>query len=71
MDDNYFIKIGERVKEFREKNNLSQRQLSKKSKVDYSTINRLESRKSNNITVGTLLKLSKALKIKMANLVRD
>lgn len=54
--------FGEEVKKYREKQGLSQLQLSELSKVDLSTINRLE-RGIGNLTLKNAFKITKALHI--------
>lgn len=57
-----------RIKEFREKENITQRQLAEKSGVSQNLIARLESGELTNTTAETLTKLSKALNCKVADI---
>lgn len=61
--------ISENIKFYRKKTNLSQEQLAEKSDLSISYIKQLESGKIfKNITLTTLLKLSKALNINVNKL---
>lgn len=66
--DQYSI-ISENIKIYRKNSNLSQEQLAEKSDLSISYIKQLESGKIfKNITLTTLLKLSKALNISINKL---
>jgi transcriptional regulator with XRE-family HTH domain len=53
--------IGSRIKDRREALNMTQEQLVEVSGVSRGTISALENGKSENVTIGTLLAISKAL----------
>ena len=57
--------MGFKIKELREKENLSQAELAQKSGVSQNLIARLESGALTNTTTDTLLKISKALNVKV------
>lgn len=54
--------MGYRIKEIRQKQGMSQQELSEKSGVSRAIISNLESGKTEQTTVRTLLKIAKALK---------
>lgn len=56
--------MGFKIKELREKENLSQAELAQKSGVSQNLIARLESGSLTNTTTDTLFKISKALNVK-------
>lgn len=58
-----------KVKEFREKNNMTQIELCKQANVSRQTVIDLESGKDVNTTVATLQRLADALKCKVGDLV--
>ena len=53
--------MGYKIKEFREKNNMSQSELARRSKVSRSIINQLENGKRTTTTTKTLLSIATAL----------
>lgn len=57
--------MGFKIKELREKENLSQAELAQKSGVSQNLIARLESGALTNTTTDTLFKISKALNVKV------
>lgn len=57
--------MGFKIKELREKENLSQAELAQKSGVSQNLIARLESGSLTNTTTDTLFKISKALNVKV------
>lgn len=57
--------MGFKIKELREKENLSQAELAQKSGVSQNLIARLESGSLTNTTTDTLFKISKALHVKV------
>ena len=61
--------FGRKVKDTRRELGLSQLELAEVSKVDLSTINRLE-RGEANITLRNAFKISKALKMPLADLLK-
>lgn len=62
-------KIGKRIQELRELQNLSQQDLAAKINYDKSNMSRLESGR-NNMTVVTLEKVAKALNVDLIELFR-
>ncbi len=64
----FLIKIGERIKFFREKRKMEQQDLAAVCNFEKSNMSRIEAGGSN-ITFRTLLKISKALNIKVKDLV--
>ncbi|UEG51229.1 helix-turn-helix domain-containing protein [Ferruginibacter lapsinanis] len=70
MDDRLIlIKLGERVKELRQLNNMTQAELAIKSNLEKSRISRIESGQMNS-TVFTVHKLSTALDVHIAELFK-
>lgn len=55
-----------RVKEYREKGNMTQEELSKKSKVHRNTISALETGSNTNVTYEVMKKISKVLNEKVS-----
>lgn len=67
MDEkSLFLKIGKKIQEIRESQNLTQDDLSTKTNLD--NIGRLETGNTNP-TIRTLYKVSQALKVKLKDLV--
>ena len=57
-----------KIKYYRELTNLTQEELSKKSKVSRNTISSLETGSNNNITYDTMLKIANALNEKVSTI---
>ena len=57
-----------RVKEFREKENLTQEELAQKSEVSRNTISSLETGANTNVTYEVMEKIAKALNEKVATI---
>ncbi len=57
-----------RVKEFRELENLTQEELAEKSEVSRNTISALETNANTNITFDTMSKIARALNRKVATI---
>lgn len=69
MDEKEFlVKIGERIKTFRNKKNMEQQDLAAVCNFEKSNMSRIEAGGSN-MTFRTLLKISKALNVKVKDLV--
>lgn len=69
MDEKEFlVKIGERIKTLREKRKMEQQDLAAACNFEKSNMSRIEAGGSN-MTFRTLLKISKALNIKVKDLV--
>ena len=68
LEQNIYILIGERIKSIRENIGLTQQQVSDECDFEKSTISRIESGRTN-ITIKNLYKLSKALGVKIKDLV--
>lgn len=64
------ISFGNRLKQLRKKNKLTQEGLSEASGLDYKYIQRLEGKNPSSPTLNSLEKLAKALKIKPAELLK-
>ena len=62
------LKIGERILELREKNNISQSELCYAIEIDISTLSRLERGKLN-VTLRTLYKIAKHFGIEVKDLL--
>jgi transcriptional regulator with XRE-family HTH domain len=63
------MKIGENIKKIRKKRELSQDKLSKLADVTHTTLAKIESGKNDNPTIKTLIKIAKALNVKINDLV--
>jgi transcriptional regulator with XRE-family HTH domain len=64
------LKLAERIKELRKKNNLTQEKLSELSGIDYKHIQLLESDKAPAAKLDTVEKLAKAFKITPSELIK-
>lgn len=64
----FLIKIGERIKFFREKRKMEQQDLAAVCNFEKSNMSRIEAGGSN-VTFRTLLKICRALNVKMKDLV--
>ncbi|AWM15270.1 XRE family transcriptional regulator [Flavobacterium sediminis] len=69
MENNTLKKIGKRIQELRELQNLSQQDFAAKINYDKSNMSRLEAGKTN-MTVTTLEKISKALNVELVELFK-
>jgi transcriptional regulator with XRE-family HTH domain len=62
------IKIGFRIRAIREEKNISQQDLAAACNFEKSNMSRIESGRTN-LTIGTLLKISEALDVKLIDLI--
>ena len=69
IENNTLKKIGKRIQELRELQNLSQQDFAAKINYDKSNMSRLEAGKTN-MTVTTLEKVSKALNVELVELFK-
>ena len=69
IENNTLKKIGKRIQELRELQNLSQQDLAAKINYDKSNMSRLEAGRTN-MTVTTLEKVSKALTVELVELFK-
>ncbi|WP_245896534.1 helix-turn-helix domain-containing protein [Flavobacterium sediminis] len=69
IENNTLKKIGKRIQELRELQNLSQQDFAAKINYDKSNMSRLEAGKTN-MTVTTLEKISKALNVELVELFK-
>jgi transcriptional regulator with XRE-family HTH domain len=69
IENNTLKKIGKRIQELREMQNLSQQDFAAKINYDKSNMSRLEAGKTN-MTVTTLEKVSKALNVELIELFK-
>lgn len=60
--------MGNRVKEFREKENMTQEELARKANVSRNTISSLETNKNLNVTYEVMQKIANALNKKVATI---
>ena len=67
MDSVFYVKLGKRVKELRIEKHLTQEQLAEKASIHPKFVGKIE-RALNKPSVDTLLKISKALDIKLEEL---
>ncbi len=63
------IKLGRRIKEFRNKIRISQDQLSKKANIPFSTLVKIEAGYTPNPSIETLVKIADAFGITMDELI--
>lgn len=69
IENNTLKKIGKRIQELRELQNLSQQDFAAKINYDKSNMSRLEAGRTN-MTVTTLEKVSKALNVELVELFK-
>jgi len=62
------IRIGMKIKELREEKNISQQDLAATCNFEKSNMSRIEAGRTN-ITIGTLLKISEALNVKLNDII--
>ena len=67
-EQEYLIKIGEKIKTLREKRGMEQQDLAAVCNFEKSNMSRIEAG-GTNMTFRTLLKISKALKVKIKDLL--
>ena len=60
--------MSNRVKEFREKENMTQEELARKADVSRNTISSIETNKNSNITFEVMQKIANALNRKVATI---
>jgi len=63
--------LAQNIKKFRKKAKLSQEALAQKADITYSTLIKIESGANDNPTVKTLVKIAKALKVMINDIVDD
>lgn len=63
-----FLKIGDKIKEARKQNGISQQDLAAQCNFEKTNMSRIEAGRTN-ITIKTLYKISLALKVKIKDLV--
>ena len=61
--------LTQNIKRLRKQLKLSQEELAKKAGITYSTLIKIESGKNDNPTIKTLLKIAKALNVKIDDLL--
>jgi len=61
--------LAQNIKRLRKQFKLSQEELAKKAGITYSTLIKIESGKNDNPTIKTLLKIAKALNVKIDDLL--
>ncbi|GHU79782.1 hypothetical protein FACS1894145_4670 [Bacteroidia bacterium] len=62
------IRIGMKIKELREDKNISQQDLAAACNFEKSNMSRIEAGRTN-LTIGTLLKISEALKVRLNDMI--
>lgn len=67
-EQEYLIKIGEKIKTLRDKRGMEQQDLAAACNFEKSNMSRIEAG-GTNMTFRTLLKISKALKVKIKDLL--
>lgn len=63
MGQDIKLKIGKRIKELRNKRNMTQEELAAAAEIDYKYLQKIEGKNPPNLKVETIEKLAKALKI--------
>lgn len=63
------VKLGKRIKELRKKRGLTQEQLAEIIKTSYKYLQRIEGKNPPDIRLTTILRLTKALKVKSSKLL--
>jgi transcriptional regulator with XRE-family HTH domain len=61
--------LGENIKQLRKKYKLSQEELAKKAGITYSTLIKIESGANDNPTIKTIVKIARALNIKIDDVI--
>ena len=69
MEISIRLKFGKRLKELRNKRDLTQEKLSELAVIDYKYLQRLEGKNPPNIKLETIEKLAKTLKVKPSELL--
>jgi transcriptional regulator with XRE-family HTH domain len=64
------ISIGEKIKKWRKKRELTQEGLARKADIPYATLAKIESGAINNPTLDTITKISKGLEVTIDNLIK-
>ena len=62
-------KLGQRIKELRKKNGLTQDELAEKTGIDYKYIQKIEGKNPPAVRIDTIEKLAKAFKITCSKLL--
>jgi transcriptional regulator with XRE-family HTH domain len=68
MKQDITVTLGKKIKEERNKAGITQELLAALTKIDYKYIQRIEGKTPPNITVRTIEKIAKALKVKIRDL---
>jgi len=63
------VKIGQRLKELRRQRKITQERLAELTGTSYKYLQRIEGKTPPDIRLSTILKLSKALKVKPADII--
>lgn len=63
--------IGKKIKKLRKKNNLTQEKLAIKAGIPYTTLTKIESGVIKKPAVQTIIKIAKALNIKVEDLFKE
>ena len=69
MENNIKLKLGKRIKRLRKKCNYTQEELSEIANIDYKYVQRIEGKNPPALKIDTIERLSKALKVKTAELL--
>jgi len=62
-------KVGNKIKEYREKRKLTQEELSEKSGIDYKYLQKIEGKTPPNLKVETIERIARALNISPSKLL--
>lgn len=69
MKNDIKVKVGQRIKELRQKRGLTQEQLAESTGIDYKYLQRIEGKTPPNLKVETIEKIAKSLKIPCSKLL--
>lgn len=71
MPENIRLQLGRKIKEFRKIKGITQQKLAESANIDYKYLQRIEGKRPPNITVETLARIAKALKINPSDLLNS
>ncbi len=69
MRNNVRLKVGQKIKELRQKRGLTQEQLDESTGIDYKYLQKIEGKTPPNLKVETIEKIAKSLKVPCSKLL--
>ena len=69
MKNNVRLKVGQKIKELRQKKGLTQEQLAESTGIDYKYLQKIEGKTPPNLKVETIEKIAHSLKIPCSKLL--